>query len=651
MTYSILIVEDSKLINDNLKKSLQEEGHQVEQAFDIESAIAAIQAHQFDYILLDLILPDGEGEMLLPYAKHSDVRVIVMTTDRDSFRRDRLFGFGIVDYIIKERYFDDIVENIRKIFRQVESNVEYTILVVDDSNFIRNNIELLLHSRGFLVLTASNGKEALDTMERYRIDALVADLEMPVVDGFALMAKIRRKPQYKNLPVVILTGSNDSNKIAKVIKHDVKDLIKKPYVIEEMLLKIDNMMNTLRQRKIIEEERQKFSLYHEAIINSTLYMKLSPDHHIRYMNERLSILLFGPEHDRMSASHLKDLIKNPTLELFRSLQKLSPSTPPVNYIFRFENREKTDCYISAVVSGIFDMRGELTEMIFIGHDITQLQQNEYQLQNRIAEQTQINIEQQQMMFNQAKMAAMGEMIGNIAHQWRQPLNTLGLLIQDLDDAHVFGELNDAYLHNMIEKSMDQIQYMSKTIDDFRNFFQPNKYKERFDIVEAVYKTLDIAGRMLQSHSIDLQLEGMERGRYILDGYPNEIQQVLLNLLNNAKDAILTHRGEWSGVDKWIRIAIEQKEDLLVITVEDNGGGIPEAIMNRIFEPYYTTKEEGKGTGIGLYMSKMIVEQNMGGKLELHNHPLGACFEIIFPFVPENGISFHPESLIEERVGD
>ena len=270
-------------------------------------------------------------------------------------------------------------------------------------------------------------------------------------------------------------------------------------------------------------------------------------------------------------------------------------------------------------------------MVFIGHDITQLQVNEFNLQEKVEEQAKINMEQQQLMFSQAKMAAMGEMIGNIAHQWRQPLTVLGLLIQDLEDAKSFGDLDDAYLHGMVEKSMTQIQFMSKTIDDFRNFFQPNKLKERFDMAEMVNKTVDIVGVTLQNHGIRLEYDGIEKGRYLILGYRNEIQQVLLNLMNNAKDAVCAHRGSiGSEVDKWVRISLSGDEASVVLSVEDNGGGIPEPILERVFEPYFTTKEESQGTGVGLYMSKMIIEQNMHGKLEVENHPLGACFKIILP---------------------
>lgn len=628
-TYTILIVEDSKLISDNLKKQLEVDGHEIEQAFDLDSAISLIQSSRFDYVLLDLILPDGEGEMLLPYAKRADARVIVMTTDRDSFRRDRLFGFGIVDYIIKERYFDDIIENIRRIIRQVESNTEYTLLIVDDSNFVRNYLELLLHSRGFLVLTATNGKDALEVMEQYPIDALVADLEMPIVDGFALMAKIRRNKRYRNLPVMILTGSGDSNKIAKVIKHDVRDLIKKPYVIEEVLLKIDNMINTLKQQKIIHRERNRFNLYHEAIVNSTLYMKLTPDLTINYMNERLRTLL-GISFSPLNKPLLPALLADTEVPWLDTLGAMTFDTEPQERAYVFRGGDNTYHYVSAVVSGVFDENGRLLELVFIGHDISQMHANENLLHERIEEQTMINIEQQRMMFNQAKMAAMGEMIGNIAHQWRQPLNTLGLLIQDLDDAHVFGELDDAYLHTMISKSMDQIQYMSKTIDDFRNFFQPDKQKVTFNVADAITKTVDIVEKMLQINGIELRVETSDPLSDIV-GYPGQMQQVLLNLVNNAKDATITKNGEYGGKEKWIRIVAREEGPSLIVSVQDNGGGIPEAIIDRIFEPYYTTKEEGKGTGIGLYMSKMIVEQNMGGRLSVHNDPEGACFEMAFSF--------------------
>lgn len=629
MTYRILIVEDSKLINDSLKAALDKDGHLIQQAYDFESALAMVQKDTYDYLLLDLILPDGEGEMLLPYAKRLGIRVIVMTTDRDSFRRDRLFGYGIVDYIIKDRYFDDTVDNIRNIFRQVESNSAFTLLVVDDSNFIRNNLEMLLTNRGFLVLTAANGKEAYQTLERYPIDALIADLEMPEMDGFSLMSKIRRSKIHKLLPVIILTGSNDANLIARVIKYEVKDLIKKPYVIEEVLLKIDNMMNQVAQKRQIDEANRQFDLYHDAIVQSTLYMKISPEFNVCYINQRMSQLLFDNKYDEMEHP-LKELMKNPSLDFFRKLKKLNPSDSSIEHHFIFEKQDGTPCHVLANVCAVFNLSGQLQEFLFLGEDITQMHMNEEYLKYEIEKQTQINLNQQQVMFNQAKMAAMGEMIGNIAHQWRQPLTVLSLLVQDTEEAFEYGDMSAEYVKNMTAEAMRQIDFMSTTIDDFRNFFRPDKAKTVFNVSDSLQKAVEIIKSAFQNSRIQITYENIDR-EVVVNGYQNEFQQVIINLCNNARDAILERRLKSEQDSKGeIRLKVMRIEGEAHLSIADNGGGIPEEILGRIFEPYYTTKEESKGTGVGLYMSKIMIEENMGGQLSASNDEQGALFTIILP---------------------
>lgn len=628
--YRILIVEDSKLINDSLGSALKQQGHEIRQAYDFTTALELTQKEKFDYLLLDLILPDGEGEMLLPYAKRLEIRVVVMTTDRDSFRRDRLFGYGIVDYIIKDRHFEDTVNNILNIFKQVESNSSFTLLVVDDSNFIRNNLQMLLSNRGFLVLTAANGKQAFQMLERYPVDGLVADLEMPEMDGFAMMGKIRRHHTFKNLPVIILTGSNDSNLIAKVIKHDVKDLIRKPYVIEEVLLKIDNMMNQVAQKRQIDEARQQFDLYHSAIIYSTLFMKISLDYHVNYMNERMSRLLLNTEPDLKKGIALQALMNNPTLEFFREIQKLTPSNPLMEHHFIFEKYDGSLIHVQAHISAIFDLAGKLQEFLFIGEDVTQLYLNEEYLHNEVERQIQINLHQQHVMFNQAKMAAMGEMIGNIAHQWRQPLTVLSLQVQDIEEAFIHGEMNEQYVKNMATNAMRQIDFMSQTIDDFRKFFRPDKVKSDFNLVQILTKAVDIIKGTLQDYGIQIQMNHLDTN-LIVHGYPNEFQQVIINLCNNSMDAILDQQKR-RGEDFPGELRFETQKDgkEIRLQISDNGGGIPEPLLERIFEPYYTTKDENKGTGIGLYMSKIMIEENMGGRLLAANSHTGAIFTIIFP---------------------
>jgi PAS domain S-box-containing protein len=262
---------------------------------------------------------------------------------------------------------------------------------------------------------------------------------------------------------------------------------------------------------------------------------------------------------------------------------------------------------------LFNSKSELIGLVGIARDITK----EYRLEHEIKEQ-------QAILAQQTRLAAMGEMIGNIAHQWRQPINALGLIIQDLEGAYRFGELNQDYIDSISTKAMDQIQYMSNTIDDFRNFFNPDKDKKRFSLNESIENAKKIIRQGIHNSTIECTVS-ISRDIFI-HGYKNEFSQVIFNLISNAKDALLENQ----PLRPWIRITVTSKEDKAVITVSDNAGGIDPDILPRIFYPYFTTKEEGKGSGIGLYMAKKIIEDHMGGTLQAKNTKDGVKFSIVLP---------------------
>jgi PAS domain S-box-containing protein len=256
-------------------------------------------------------------------------------------------------------------------------------------------------------------------------------------------------------------------------------------------------------------------------------------------------------------------------------------------------------------------------------EIEELNRN---LEERVQEEVTKNFEKDQLLIQQSKMAAMGDMMGNIAHQWRQPLNTLAIAIQDIEDAYFFDDINEEYIENFIADAMENIKFMSKTIDDFRNFFRPSKTREPFKLADAINDILQIVSAQLKNHNIEISLTGEN---YEVMGYPNEFKQVILNLTNNAKDAIIDNKIESGKIEiKTLTYSTEFKE----IQIIDNGGGIPENIIDKIFEPYFTTKEGNKGTGIGLYMSKTIIEENMKGHLTAKNIENGAKFRIQIPCV-------------------
>ncbi|QWV93277.1 GAF domain-containing protein [Geomonas oryzisoli] len=227
----------------------------------------------------------------------------------------------------------------------------------------------------------------------------------------------------------------------------------------------------------------------------------------------------------------------------------------------------------------------------------------------------------QMLIQQGRLAAMGEMISNIAHQWRQPLNVLALLAQDLPMTYRLGEFDQDYLDEKVRKMMEAITQMSRTIDNFRNFFSPGTEKVRFRVLEAVQKTVSLVHASLRELSIDITVSSFADP--MVEGYPGDYSQVLLNILINARDVFAARKVEHPT----IRIEVGESDGHSVVTLVDNGGGIPAEIAEKIFDPYFTTKGP-QATGIGLYMAKMIIERNMGGSLTAGNVDGGARFRLL-----------------------
>ncbi|RUM71848.1 MAG: histidine kinase [Sulfurovum sp.] len=226
-------------------------------------------------------------------------------------------------------------------------------------------------------------------------------------------------------------------------------------------------------------------------------------------------------------------------------------------------------------------------------------------------------EQKELLVHQSKLASMGEMIGNIAHQWRQPLTHLGYTLMNIGEAQKHGELTDATLEKKIDEANTQLNFMSQTIDDFKDFYAPNKEKENFSLAAATRETLDIISNTLKLSDIKTELVTIDDTQVY--NYKNEYKQVLLNLLSNAKDVLV----ERATKAPKIRIRIDSH----TVSVEDNAGGIMPNVLPHIFEPYYSTKEGN--SGIGLYMSKMIVEKNMKGELKVDTSDDKTIFCISF----------------------
>ncbi len=268
-------------------------------------------------------------------------------------------------------------------------------------------------------------------------------------------------------------------------------------------------------------------------------------------------------------------------------------------------------WVDMIISPVFDSNKNIIAYEAIRQNITHQKELE---------------KQQGILIEQSKSAAMGEMISMIAHQWRQPLQAVSILIQKLPLTKMIeGEISDELLEQVVQKIGIQLDYMSKTIDDFRDFFLPDKPKESVEISTVINKALDFVSFLLKKDSISINLDIKTDKKFVV--HVNELIQVLINLFKNAHDVMNERKIE----NKEINILVFEKNNCLIIEIEDNAGGVEKENINKIFKPYFSTKNNKNGTGLGLYMCKTIIEKYSNGKISVSNSKKGAIFKIELPF--------------------
>jgi len=249
------------------------------------------------------------------------------------------------------------------------------------------------------------------------------------------------------------------------------------------------------------------------------------------------------------------------------------------------------------------------------------------LEERVKFQVHAHRQKDKMLIQQSKMAEMGDMLSMIAHQWRQPLNQMSYVFMNIEASYEHKELTKEYLDDKIKEGNTLLEFMSTTIDDFKNYFKPDKEREFVLVSDVISSAASFMQKSLEMDSVEIVLE--QDGRELTHIYKNEFIQVILNLIKNAKDALVQNR----VYKPKITIKSSSQKESLVVSICDNGGGIEEKIMEDIFKPYFSTKDDKQGTGLGLYMSKMIIEEHIGGRLSVENvldedsEIIGACFKI------------------------
>jgi len=418
---------------------------------------------------------------------------------------------------------------------------------------------------------------------------------------------------------------------ARISLEGTPEMLVAAKAFNDMADRIEELLTSLHER----EARLHEALAEQSTVldNAVVGISFVKDRRIIWCNHK---------HEEMFGYLKEEIIGQLTDSLYASsadFQRLGKEAYPAmqaegNYSGEYRLKRKDGSLFWGMLSGkLVDRNDSQQGSIWIIEDVTvrrEAQENlkhlNETLEQRVLDEAAKNRDKDHLMIQQSRLAAMGEMIGNIAHQWRQPLNALAILLANIKDAYVYKELDEAYLNSATETGQTLLQKMSATIDDFRNFFRPNREKVPFSMNKAIREALFMVDASFHNHQIEVAWqEGEDLWAY---GFPSEYSQVLLNLLGNARDAILKQR----AVDGKVAIRLARLDDHVALTVADNGGGILDDVLPKVFDPYFTTKE--KGTGIGLYMSKMIIEGNMGGRIEVCNNAHGAEFTVITPLAPD-----------------
>jgi two-component system C4-dicarboxylate transport sensor histidine kinase DctB len=395
--------------------------------------------------------------------------------------------------------------------------------------------------------------------------------------------------------------------------------------------------------------------YLEAIENSNIVSKTDINGIITFVNDEFC-KISGYSYDELIGQN-HNIVRHPDVPTsnFETLWKTVLNKKPYKATVKNLTKDGKTVYLNTTITPILDDKSNIIEFIAIRYDVTaevelkkhlelkdkELEQLNLTLEQKVVEQTKQlkelnktleqkvaleikkNEEKQKMLFWQSRMASLGQMLGNIAHQWRQPLTELNLTLFNMKRACTKND--EKKVDELYKESKLLILNMSSTIEDFSNFFNPQKEKKSFEIKEAVNEALVILRKVIEMENINIKIDVPIK--YKVLGVSNELSQVIINLIQNSKDAFKINDIK----NKKITITLKEEHILdkkySLLEISDNAGGISKENADKIFEPYFTTKHKSQGTGLGLFMSKMIIEKSLDGELSHENIKNGSLFTI------------------------
>ncbi len=548
-----------------------------------------------------------------------------------------------------------------------------TIFAVDDEIEILNSYKNLLgvnkqegleffsrldsdeEGEEFLLETFTTGEAYLERLKALyalgeRLPLVLLDMRLPGKHGFEIAKETRAIDRETIIIILSAYADHSAKELALELSENIYYL-HKPFREDELYLLISSSLkqwNAKMDTNAIEKE-----LAIDAIEDGLWDWDIVNDE-VHFSERWKTMLGFAPTEIQ---NHLEEWSKrvHPD-DLDKAMHDvhahLEGKTPYYINEHRLQCKDGSYKWILDRGKARFDNEGKAVRMTGFHTDITQrkileeellglsaqlsselevsiskeskLKHTNLELEQKLTHEIALRRQKEEMLLQHTRHAAMGEMINMIAHQWRQPLTSIGLSADNILISLALDALDEKELQESLELITTQVHYLSQTIDDFRNFFLPNKAKEHLKAQECIEGALGIIEKILTSQNVKLHKEYKDVSAIGL--FKSELIQVILNLLKNAHDAFL----ERGTQEPSLHLETFEDKEHVFIRICDNAGGIPQEILKRIFEPYFTTKAAQNGTGLGLYMSKMIIEEHLRGSLTCTNTQEGACFEIKIP---------------------
>ena len=540
------------------------------------------------------------------------------------------------------------------------SEEKWKVLIVDDEEMVHFVTKLALkkfvfENKSIEFFDAHSGNEAIEILEKNPdIDLILLDVVMDDdTDGLKTVKRIREELQNKRVRIILRTGQpGNAPEHEIILNYDIDDYKEKTELTSTKLfttvvtaLRTSKYLKNIEKNKegliqIIESSKSIFKL--SSLLNFTngVLKQLGTILNLR----QISLYKYNKEDKRNESDSFFATLKNSHFEAlstsgkFKNFDDSHIITPQSLSYLNKAYLNKESFFEDDVYVGYFHS-DELNRFIFLYIEgCKNLNEDDKHFLEVFANNISIsfeniclidkNKEKDVMISHQSKLATMGEMIDNIAHQWRQPLSLISTHVSGMKILKEHNNLEDKEFFNHCDSIIETTKFLSHTIEDFRNFFKKDKSENNFKLKTIVDRTQFLLSAKIQKNNISIKTNISDREIF---GLENEFIQVLLNIINNAIDALSDTEGE-----KYIFISDNlENDDLYTIKIKDNAGGIPQNIIGKIFEQYFTTKADRHGTGIGLYMVKHIIENHMNSLLEVENEEFeyqnkkfkGACFTI------------------------